>query len=103
MGESLKNLQRMDALEEANFIRYCRMNLKRNLKEGNIDAIDLIKHPPPYIKTMKLFDLLVAAPRIRQPTAKRILCLISPYTTVGELTIRQRDAVIARIQKIRGE
>jgi hypothetical protein len=57
--------------------------------------------PPEYINTMKIVDLLVAAPKIRHIKAKQILGpYISPTRTVGDLTDPQRFGLIRRIQKL---
>jgi hypothetical protein len=55
--------QRMDALTTANVIRTWRAGLKRDLKAGRVDVIDLLIDPPEKLETMKVFDLLLAAPK----------------------------------------
>jgi hypothetical protein len=94
--------QRMGALEEANFIRFSRSQLKRNLRAGNVELADLIEDPPDYIKTMQLLKLILAAPGIGIVRARKILGPnISPQRSVGDLTPRQRSMVVAHIQMIR--
>jgi hypothetical protein len=92
--------QRMSALEEANFIRFARSNLKRDLHAGNVKAADLISNPPEYIHTMKLFQLLMATPGIGKNKARRIIRDIPVDKTIGTLTQRQRDAIVFRVKTV---
>jgi hypothetical protein len=102
MGESLKNLQRMDALEEANFVRFVRAQMKRNLKSGTEDVEFLVINPPEYIKTMTILNLLIAAPGIREIKARKILRNHIPSDkTVGDLSPRQREMILLRLRKLR--
>jgi hypothetical protein len=90
----------MDALEEANRIRTARAGMKRNLKNGIVHITDLIENPPEFINTMKILDLLVAAPKIRGIKARQILGpYISPTRAVGNLTDAQRDGLVRRLSK----
>ncbi len=91
--------QRMAALEEANFIRFARANLKRDLHAGIVEAIDLIEKPPEYINTMTVYKLLMATPGIGKNKARRILRDISVDKTIGSLTQRQREAMVFRLQR----
>ena len=85
--------QRRDALERANSVRIRRSHLKRDIKAGRVSVIALLADPPPYIETMKVFDLLLAAPMVGRVKANKILnrCRISPSKTIGGLSERQRD------------
>jgi hypothetical protein len=85
------------ALEEAQFIRFARSNLKKNLRAGNVQVDSLIERPPQYIQTMLLYKLLMATPGVGKVKIKRILRDISVNTTVGDMTQRQRDAVVYRL------
>lgn len=96
-----QDTQRMGALAEANRIRTARAWLKRDLKHGIVQVTDLIMDPPDFINTMKIVDLLVAAPKIRQIKAKQILGpYITPIRTVGDLTDAQQLGLVHRIQKL---
>lgn len=90
-GRSLQ--QRMDALEHANDIRSQRARLKRDIKAGRQDVLSLLADPPGYLLTMKVYDLLLAAPKLGRVKVSCILsqCRVSPSKTVGGLTWRQRD------------
>lgn len=89
--------QRTEALKRGNAIRLRRAQLKRDLKSGSASVLDLIEDPPEYILSMKLLDLLLAAPRVGRVKALTLLkrCEISPVKTVGGITSRQRDEVVA--------
>lgn len=92
--------QRMGALEEANFVRFARANLKRELQAGDLE--NLIMDPPEYIHTMKLLQLLLATPGFGMMRAKKIFGPhISVHKTIGDLTPHQRKYVITKIQTIR--
>lgn len=85
-------VQRKEALLRANVIRTKRAALKRDIKVGREHVIALLGAPPDYIETMKVFDLLLAAPKHGRVKAAKILqvCRISPSKTVGGLSERQR-------------
>lgn len=86
--------QRFAALELANEIRTHRADLKRKLKAGRIDLVDLMADEK--CDTMKLFDVLIAMPKVGRVKANRILakCQISPSKTLGGLTYRQRHEIL---------
>jgi hypothetical protein len=85
--------QRRDALRKANRIRTGRAGVKRALKAGLRDPITVLLHPTDEMATMKVYDLLVAMPKIGRVKANRALtiCRISPSKTLGGMTDRQRD------------
>jgi hypothetical protein len=89
--------QRREALVNANATRSRRAVLKRDMKAGRVSVLDLIEDPPDYILTMKLLDLLLAAPTVGRVKALSLLkrCDISPVKTLGGLTYRQRDELTA--------
>jgi hypothetical protein len=88
--------QRMDALTTANVIRTWRANLKRDIKAGRVNVIDLLTDPPEKLETMKVFDLLLATPKYGRIKANKLLqrCRISSSKTVGGLSDRQRVEII---------
>ena len=88
--------QRKDALERANDIRSYRANLKLDLKAGRVHVADLLNNPPEKIHTMKVFDLLIATPKLGRVKVNKALnrCRISPSKTVGGLSPRQRDELL---------
>jgi hypothetical protein len=84
--------QRFAALDRANEIRSARASLKRDLKAGRAHIHDLLIDPPDCITTMRVFDLLVAVPKVGRVKANKVLssCRVSPSRSVGGLTVRQR-------------
>lgn len=92
--------QRMRALKRANQIRSSRARLKRDLKRGNKSIDRLLFNCPDYIKTAKVFDLLVAVPKLGRVKVNRILtqCRISPSKTVGGLSERQRAELVSYLR-----
>ena len=65
--------QRMEALRRANEIRSLRAQLKRDLKEGNVQIASVISDPPEYVQTAKVFDMLIAVPKYGKVKATRFL------------------------------
>lgn len=89
--------QRMDALQTANVVRTYRANLKRDIKAGRVSIMDLIRDPPDMLETMKLFDLLLSAPKYGRVKTNKLLqtCRISPSKTIGGLSDRQRAEIVS--------
>lgn len=85
--------QRREALSKANAIRSFRADLKRDIKGGRQDVCALLLNPPEMLETMKIIDLLLAAPKYGRVKVNRALvqCRISPSKTLGGLTDRQRS------------
>jgi hypothetical protein len=88
--------QRMEALQRANDIRVKRAQLKRDLKAGNVDIEVILRDPPVYVETAKVFDILMAVPKFGRVKAARLLnqCRISQSKTVGGLSDRQRGELV---------
>ncbi len=93
--------QRMDALQRANDIRSRRAQLKRDLKAGRISIHTLLLDPPKWVETAKVFDMLLAVPKYGRVKANRALttCRISPSKTIGGLSQRQRDELVASLRR----
>jgi hypothetical protein len=72
--------QRMDALGRANEVRALRAQLKRDLKADRVSNGALLLNQPPYLKTAKVFDMLLALPKVGRVKATKILhsCRVSP-------------------------
>ncbi|HEX8122004.1 MAG TPA: integration host factor, actinobacterial type [Solirubrobacteraceae bacterium] len=94
-------VQRMDALQRANQIRTRRAQLKRDLKAGRISIQDLLKNPPDYLETAKVFDMLLAVPKYGRVKVNKILvtCRISPSKTIGGLSERQRNELVSLLRR----
>ena len=88
--------QRMEALQRANDIRVRRAQLKKDLKLGRALIEEVLGHPPEYVLTAKVFDMLMAVPKFGRVKAARFLnqCRISQSKTVGGLSDRQRAELI---------
>lgn len=94
-------LQRMDALARANRIRTQRAQLKRDLKSGRLSIHQLLTHPPEYVETAKVFDMLLAVPKYGRVKVNKILvsCRISPSKTIGGLSERQRTELVSLLRR----
>ena len=88
--------QRMEALKRANAIRVQRAKLKKDLKESRVSIEQILRNPPEYVSTAKVFDMLMAVPKFGRVKASRFLntCRISQSKTVGGLSERQRAELI---------
>jgi hypothetical protein len=89
----------MDALSTANEVRTLRAQLKRDLKAGRVSIGTLLLDPPPYLETAKVFDMLLAVPKVGSVKATKILhsCRVSPSKTFGGLSERQRAELAGRL------
>jgi hypothetical protein len=94
-------VQRMDALQRANQIRTRRAQLKRDLKAGRASIHDLLRNPPDYLETAKVFDMLLAVPKYGRVKVNKILvtCRISPSKTIGGLSERQRNELVSLLRR----
>ena len=93
--------QRLEALERANEIRRLRAQLKRDLKAGHKAIEEVLSRPPNYLASATILDLLIWTPKRKRTKASRVLqrCQISASRTVGELTERQRQVLLAHLQR----
>ncbi|MET1008972.1 MAG: integration host factor, actinobacterial type [Gaiellaceae bacterium] len=93
--------QRMEALRRANEIRVKRAKLKKDLKSGTVQIETILRNPPEYVETAKVFDILMAVPKFGRVKAARFLnqCRISQSKTVGGLSDRQRAELVALLRR----
>lgn len=93
--------QRREALGKANHVRVERARLKKRIKAKRVGLDFLLKHPPDYIETMKVFDLVLAAPKYGRVKANKLLqqCRISPSKTIGGLSERQRGEIVSLLRR----
>lgn len=91
--------QRRDALQKGNRIRTRRAELKGELKRGERKLEDLVADPPAELESMKVLDLLLAAPKIGHVKANALLraAVVSPSKNVGGLSTRQRAELHGRV------
>ena len=93
--------QRMRALRRANEIRSARAKLKRDLKAGKAQIEKLLRDPPEYVLSAKVFDMILAVPKYGRVKANKILtqCRISPSKTIGGLSERQRAELVQFLRR----
>jgi transposase len=93
--------QRLHALSLANSIRTARAELKRELKTDGARIVEVIADPPDCARTAKVYDLLLALPKIGPGKASRILaqCRIAPSKTLAGLSERQRSQLLALFER----
>ncbi len=90
--------QRMDALSRANEVRALRAQLKRDLKAGRVSLGSLVLEPPSYLESAKVFDVLLALPKVGRVKATKILqsSRVSASKTFAGLSERQRAELAGR-------
>jgi S13-like H2TH domain len=93
--------QRMDALRKANEVRARRARLKRDLNAGRVSICALLLEQPGYLETAKVFEMLLALPKIGRVKATKILqsCRVSPSKTFGGLSERQRAELAGHLHR----
>jgi hypothetical protein len=86
-------------LARANEIRVRRAQLKRDLRAGRERVTDLLLEPPAWLETAKVYEVMLAVPKVGRVKADKMLRLhaISPSKTVGGLSLRQRSALVAAL------
>lgn len=91
--------QRMDALALANEVRMRRAGLKREMKAGRVVVQDVVREPGERLASMKVLELLLAAPKIGRVKANRALAAvgIAPSKTLGGLSERQRAELLVTL------
>jgi hypothetical protein len=93
--------QRMAALELANEARVLRAQLKRDLKAGKASIGELLLDPPAFLQTAKVFDMLLALPKVGRVKAAKVMndCRVSPSKTFCGLSDRQRAELAERLNR----
>jgi hypothetical protein len=85
--------QHMDALADANRVRFARAELKRRIMEGEVSVAEVLADPPREARRMTLESLLTAqaywGPRRARAFLREVG--ISEVRTVEQFTARQRD------------
>lgn len=75
--------------------------LKKDLKAGRMSVHRLLLHPPEYVLTAKVFDMLLMVPKYGRVKANKVLkeCRISPSKTIGGLSERQRRELVESLRR----
>jgi hypothetical protein len=92
--------QYMRALERANEVRLARAELKRRIATGEIDVADVLLDCPWEADSMAVADLLMSQRRWGQTRCRKFLAQLpmSEKKTVGSMTERQRQTLVAMLQ-----
>ena len=92
--------QRLRALRAANEIRSGRAKLKQDLAAGRRSLDQIVACPPACARTAKVYDLLLALPKIGPAKATRWLshCRIAATKTVTGLSERQRHELLVLLR-----
>ncbi|HWY19237.1 MAG TPA: hypothetical protein VNY27_11070 [Solirubrobacteraceae bacterium] len=95
--------QYMRALERANKVRLARADLKRRISIGEIDVTDVLLHCPWEADSMAVADLLLSQRRWGHTRCRKFLAQLpmSEKKTIGSLTDRQRQTLVAMLRGVR--
>lgn len=94
--------QRLSALETANSRRFARAGLRRRVAAGEIGLAEAIECEG--AAYLRVFELLLAVPRVGERSMRCVVARAGDATgsryslglkRVGELTPRQREAIVA--------
>lgn len=103
---SRTDIQRREALDKANLVRTKRKELKRDIGARRIDLATVIAghengQIPWWLETMKIVDLILAAPKYGRVKSNKVLttCRISPSKTIGGLSERQRTEIVSLLRR----
>ena len=89
--------QRREALKRANEIRIWRSHLKRRVHDLEVLFHELIVDPDPWLESMQVRHLLRQVPTFGVTRVTKMMRAvgISPTRSIGALTQRQRDDLLA--------
>jgi S13-like protein len=92
--------QRVRALGLANEVRSGQAKLKRELAAGRVELAGVIVEPPACVRTARVYELLLAVPKVGPAKATRWLshCRIAPSKTVVGLSERQRRELLEQLR-----
>jgi len=93
--------QHMEALAKANYIRLAHAEIKREIRDGTISAIDVLLGEPYVCGSMDLMELIQSQSRWGPKRVRTLLSTvpIREDKKLRTLTPRQRDAVVQRLQQ----
>jgi hypothetical protein len=91
--------QSMEALAQANQIREKRAALKRDLKAGRILLSEALFMRSRWLRTMRVYELLRAAPGIGERKADLALraCKLTRSSRLGHLTTKSRATLLGAL------
>lgn len=91
--------QHLQALARANRVRLARAELKRRVGQGAVTVTEVVLSPPWCAESMEVSDLLTSQRRWGTTRCRRLLATIPipENKTLGTLTERQRNALVARL------
>ncbi len=92
--------QRREALALANQVRSERAAHKAALKRGAVSIATVLSHPPRYLASAKVTEVLLALPGYGpKKTARLLECRgVSPRKSIRGLTERQRGELIRALE-----
>lgn len=95
--------QHMIALHKANKIRLDRAEVKRAIKANDRVLMRVLRDPPECVMSSRITELMCSQVRWGTTRTRKFLTPlgIRENRTVGELTIRQREAIASELEGAR--
>jgi hypothetical protein len=92
--------QRDVALALANKVRLERSELKRDLKAGRLSIADVLRDPPLCVERIKVFELLLAVPKLWRVKAERAMrhCGMQPWVRLNALSEVRREQLCRELE-----
>lgn len=87
----------MEALALANEIRGKRTAMKRDLRAGELDVVEVLRDPPHFARNMTMGELLRAVRGIGPDRCRRLLlhARVSELRALSMLTRREAECIVA--------
>lgn len=98
-----RDVQRHDALLQANVVRLDRAAIKRQIKRRDASIADVLEKPPKCLASMPIRELLLCVPKLGPDSVRRCLdrAGVPLLRPVGRLTDRQVARVLFEIPAAR--
>ncbi len=89
----------LSALEQADRVRLARAAIKRQIADGALPVVWVLREVPAEAQGMTLGELLIVQRRWGQTRCRRLLGALDlgEHKSVGSLTDRQRQALLQRL------
>jgi hypothetical protein len=93
--------QCLQALEQANQVRFARADLKRRVKAGGVAAAEVVLSSPWQTRTMSVGELLMSQRGWGRTRTRRLLASLAvpENKQIATLTERQRLAIVATLSR----
>jgi hypothetical protein len=94
--------QRIATLQIANAVRRARAELKRQIAQGSVSVLEVLRDPPSAVDRCSVRELLMSQRHWGRSKTRKLLAHteISEAKLVGDLTERQRQLLATQLEEI---